>query len=418
MNLIVVDKCTNHCAYCFAATEMAKSTSRAVLSRTAIDELLEFIRRSGPDFDLNVIGGEPFIYIDLPYLLDRLYEEPTFGSATVFTGGIFNRKALDRIAHHADRTVLLVNLNERRDYHHTSEYSVVRDNMAAAIRLGFRIVIGFNIWRADFDYAEILNACAEFGVEHLRWTVAYPEANPSPGITVLSPAEYPHVARRCAEFLEEAYQRGIQAYLDCPLPKCFFTAAEVGRILLTQPMSATAIRSCGPVIDVAPDLSVFRCFALSGHARTKLSQFENHRELVEWYEKAIDEKYDRPTVYAACATCEFAENRTCFGGCLGHNTASIGKRLAPDELLARAHAALLAGDPDGAEFLLDQIPGQQALPALMRAYLELDRGASEAARRWARIAVNRSQSSATRAKARALLARLSDPQQLPVFVPS
>jgi molybdenum cofactor biosynthesis enzyme MoaA len=213
MNLIVVDKCTNHCAYCFAATEMAKSTARGTLSRSDIEILVEFVRRSGPGFQLNVIGGEPFLYPDLSYLLDRLYSLQSFDSATVFTGAIFNSQALHRIAHHAERTGILVNLNERRDYQHASEYDVVLRNVESFVDTGFHVSIGFNIWRSDFDYYEILDVCRRHGIEHLRWTVAYPESKPKPGITVLRPDQYPEVARRCAAMLEAAYASGIDAYL-------------------------------------------------------------------------------------------------------------------------------------------------------------------------------------------------------------
>ena len=47
MNLIVVDKCTNDCPYCFASTEMAKEGGRTELSREGIEGVVRFARASG-----------------------------------------------------------------------------------------------------------------------------------------------------------------------------------------------------------------------------------------------------------------------------------------------------------------------------------------------------------------------------------
>jgi len=407
MNLIVVDKCTNYCAYCFASTEMAKNEKRSELSRDSVEKLIAFVQRSGPKLDLNIIGGEPFLYKDMPYLLDQLCREPSFGSATIFTGGIFSTRMLDRIASFIGRVWLLFNLNERRDYHQSADYEVVLRNMEAALKLGMPLNIGFNIWRSDFNYQEILSVCRDFGVDRLRWTVAYPEAKPMPGVTVVHPDSYAPLASLCAEFLEAAYEQKIKAYLDCPLPKCFFTSEQLGRILLTQPESATAIKSCGPAVDVGSDLSVFRCYALSGCERRYLNDFENYRDLESWFERTIDDRYERPQVYEKCATCEFAEDRSCYGGCMAHSVQSIGERPATTDLMRMAHESLSAGDWKTATGALDKLPRQDAAAALLRSHASLARGSREDAVHNARLAVNRSRTTAMRNTAVALLRSLS-----------
>jgi radical SAM protein with 4Fe4S-binding SPASM domain len=413
MNLIVVDKCTNYCAYCFASTEMAQNEKRAELSRDSIEKLIAFVQRSGPKFDLNIIGGEPFLYKDMPYLLSRLCGESAFGNATIFTGGIFSAQMLDRIAPFVGRIWLLFNLNERRDYHRSADYEVVLRNIESSLKLGVPLNIGFNIWRSDFDYQEILSVCRNFGVDRLRWTVAYPEAKPMPGVTVIPPDAYAPLARRCAEFLEAAYEQKIKAYLDCPLPKCFFTAEELGRILLTHPESATTIKSCGPAVDVGSDLSVFRCYALSGYERRHLSDFINYRELESWFERTIDDRYERPQVYEKCATCEFAEDRSCYGGCIAHSVQSIGQRPSTADLMRVAYESLSARDWQTAMAQLDKLPRQDAAAALLRSHVNLLRGAREDAVRDARLAVNRSRTPAMRTRAVALLRNISDTSAKP-----
>jgi radical SAM protein with 4Fe4S-binding SPASM domain len=406
MNLIVVDKCTNYCGYCFAATEMAATQKKTVLSKDSIDEVIRFIERSGPGFHLNIIGGEPFLFHDMDYLLDRLVSEPNFAAATIFTGGIAAPSNIEKIARFANCISLLVNLNEKRDYKRVADYALVVKNIALAQRLGIQVTIGFNIWRLDFDFEEILDVCTRFGVEHLRWTVAYPELTPMPGVSVVHPSDYGALARRCYAMLERAFGLGIEAHIDCPLPKCFFTPQELGRILLTHPMSATPIRACGPAIDVTPDLSVFRCFALSGHARGRLPDFASMTELTAWYEANVDDRYAVPSVFESCAECEFARNRTCYGGCMAHSPAALHKRRPEKELKESAFAALQSGRVEDARALIAEMPHQDSTAALLTAYSYQSDGDFKQAEQWARRAVNRARTDLARRTASKLLVAL------------
>ncbi|MGI0499858.1 radical SAM protein [Limnospira platensis CENA597] len=111
MNLIVIDKCSNYCAYCFTSTEMGKSGKKTALTREGIERVVQFISRSGPNFRLNIIGGEPFLYKDLVYLLEKSMAEPALGDATIFTGGICNSNEILKLKPYRDRLSLLVNLN-------------------------------------------------------------------------------------------------------------------------------------------------------------------------------------------------------------------------------------------------------------------------------------------------------------------
>lgn len=403
MNLILVDKCTNYCAYCFASTVMAEQSKRASLSRDSIELLCEFVAKCGPDFTINLIGGEPFLYQDLDYLLARLFSISNVSRATIFTGAIFKQRALDVLAPFRDKVSILVNLNERRDYKRESDYAAVRRNMARSLELGFHTGIGFNIWREDFDYEEILTVCHEYGVEHLRWTIAYPEAKPMPGVTVLSPERYAATARRCFRFLEHAFQQNVEAYLDCPLPKCFFSHEELGRIAVTHPRTVSQIKACGPVIDVSPDLSVFRCYALSQEQRRHLTEFQNLSALTSWYEQAIDETYAQPSVFEKCASCEFAENRTCYGGCMAHSASSLQARPRADQMVGQIYGALESGDFGQALRLLGDFPRKDATAAIMHAYAHVGLQDLKAALIWARIASNRSRSNEVKAVAISLM---------------
>jgi cyclic pyranopterin phosphate synthase len=107
----------------------------------------------------------------------------------------------------------------------------------------------------------------------------------------------------------------------------------MGRIALTQPLTINSIKSCGPVIDVTPDLDVFRCYALSDLKRTKLTDFKNFKEAISFYEKNVDELYNIPQTFEYCGTCEFALNKSCYGGCIAHSPKAVGTRTSKEDLL-------------------------------------------------------------------------------------
>jgi len=359
MNIVVVDKCTNYCKYCFASNEMAKNNAKAVLKVEQIPLLLDFIRNSGPNFEINIIGGEPFLYLELPYLLEKILELTNVSKICVFTGGIVPAKLVEKISHlDTTRINFLFNLNEKKDYKTQKEYSLVLENFDLILSYGFKATFGYNIYEKEFNYQEILHLCREYGSTYLRWTIAFPELTKNPYTQILLPEEYKLVSSRVADFLEEAYQSGIDAALDCPIPKCFFNHEQLGRIALTQPFTINSIKSCGPVIDVTPDLEVFRCYALADVKRTKLTDFNNFQEAVAYYEKNIDELYNIPQTFEYCSTCEFAINKTCYGGCIAHSPDAVGTRISEDDLIKQMFTYFQANNFEGAQqfFVTNKVP--------------------------------------------------------------
>lgn len=352
MNLIVVDKCTNYCKYCFASNEMAKNNAKAVLKDEHIPIVLEYIKNSGPNFELNVIGGEPFLYRQLPYLLEKVLELNNVSKICIFTGGIASPKVVEKICHlDNDRITFLFNMNEKKDYKTIKEYDLVLENFDLLLSHGFRAIFGYNIYEENFNYQEILDLCEKYGTPILRWTVAFPELTPNDYSQTLKPDQYKNIASKVFGFLEEAYQRGIGAGLDCPVPKCFFNHEQLGRIALTQPLTLKSIKACGPVIDVTPDLEVFRCYALSDLHRKHLTDFKNFKDTIAYYEQHIDEIYNIPQTFDYCATCEFALNQTCYGGCIAHSPNAVSTRMPKDILVSSMYESIQNEDYETAKHI-------------------------------------------------------------------
>lgn len=397
MNLIVVDKCTNYCKYCFASNEMAKNNARATLNKDNIPKILNFIRNSGDNFKLNVIGGEPFLYRDLPFLLEKILELDNVSQICIFTGGIVSRKVVNKICHlDNNRISFLFNINEKKDYKKIIEYNLLLDNFDLVLSHGFRAIFGYNIYEEAFNYKEILNLCEEYGTPVLRWTIAFPEMIPNPYTKTLSPKQYKLISNNVANFLEDAYQRGIKAGLDCPIPKCFFTNEQMGRIAMTQPLTINSIKSCGPVIDVTPDLEVFRCYALSDLKRTHLTDFNNFQEVIAFYQQHVDESYNIPQTFEYCSTCEFALNKTCYGGCIAHSPKSVATRVPNNVLISSMFDYLQKGKHSKIEqIFLENISSlsHEPLANYIMSFVEEQNGNIEKAKTFVRKSINNSTSS-------------------------
>jgi len=252
MNLVVIDKCTNYCKYCFASNEMAKNTAKNFLRESDFEYIKTFIQNSGDNFTLNIIGGEPFLYRYLDKLLRELLSLKNLQSICILTGGIASKSQLERVLEFDSQKIsFLFNINEKKDYRHFREYQLVLDNVDLILSKGFKVGFGYNIYENEFNYQEIVALCLEYGIPALRWTVAFPELNYNPLTKTLKPNDYKNISKRVFNFLEAAYQAGIIAYLDCPIPKCFFSYEELGRIALIQPQIINAIGRgayCGDII--------------------------------------------------------------------------------------------------------------------------------------------------------------------------
>ena len=100
MNLFPNKKCFNHCPYCLAQEFMDKKNE--TLSREDALEFIAFLRRNKkttgkPLNELNIMGGEPMLYKDLAWLINKIQgnRDLLVGRFTIFTGGNFRQGILN-----------------------------------------------------------------------------------------------------------------------------------------------------------------------------------------------------------------------------------------------------------------------------------------------------------------------------------
>lgn len=325
MNIVLIRSCTNCCPYCFEASTrdstkpdfMTLEDARKVGVWASSDRLQS----------IRLLGGEPFIHPSLRGIIDIFLETCPTAKLTVFTGGVLPLGALDNIR--PNDCSILVNVNEARDYSSKQNFEKVLAFIDHALQSGFEVGLGFNVWRTNFDPIFMPELAFSLGRKGFRWTVA----NPSLGAasSIVNRDDFKQLSIHCMNLLRQSTQRGLMANLDCPLPLCFFSDADVAWLSRYQPGVLSNLGVCSPPIDVLPELDAIRCFGVSSCAREPISNHKSPSALRTFFTQQLDQDLlMRQAVFPECNSCEHFHSARCQGGCFGWRSASpsVGAILA------------------------------------------------------------------------------------------
>ncbi len=342
MNLILIRACSNSCPYCFETAER-DGGKQGEISMENVAAFAKWARASRLPY-LSLLGGEPFLHPKLGTIVQLLRQTAPGTALRLLTGGVFNKDMFDALP--PQEVSLVFNINEPRDYKNPKHFNKVINNVETAIRKGFKVGVGFNVWRMDFDASFIPNLAHRLGLSNFSWTVA----NPIRGCAskVVMPDRFGTLADRCFEMLEASARLGIEARLDCPLPLCFFKESQLASVRQYHPTTASGLGFCEPVLDVTPELDVLRCFALSNLTRVKLADFHSEKEIEDWFLRHLDTQLLNGGCYSHCAECEHFKKGRCYGGCLAchEGTVDVERRAITSILESKMNQAIEAGQPD------------------------------------------------------------------------
>jgi cyclic pyranopterin phosphate synthase len=342
MNLVLVRACSNSCPYCFEAAER-EGGKQNLISMENVLRVAEWARQSDLG-TLSLLGGEPFLHPQLGAIVKLLRKICPGTNLRILTGGIFRKQLIDTLS--PEDAGLVFNINEPQDYINPKHYTKVINNVELAIRKGFHVVLGFNVWRMNFDTHFMPHLAHRLGRNNFCWTVANPIKDlPS---KVINPSQYSKLADRCFDMLKEAARLEIDALIDCPLPYCFFSEIQLGWIAQYHPGTISGLGRCSPIMDVTPELEVLRCFALSESNRIRLIDFNNEWEIKNWFEKNVDSQLLKQGTFAFCSTCPHFIKGRCYGGCLACHEVTFEFESKPEslELIQEMNDALDQGNAE------------------------------------------------------------------------
>ncbi len=350
-------------------------------------ELATWARDSGLGF-LSLLGGEPFLHPELPRLVKLFRQTAPATSLQILTGGVYKKRLINDLS--PEDLGIIFNVNEPGDYRNPKHYSRVIANIETAIARGFRVILGFNVWRMDFDPGFMPQLADSLGRSGFRWTVANPQWNTSSG--VIEPDNFQALAPRIMSMLEEAARLNQEATLDCPLPLCFFSQAQLAWVRQYHPATAARMGYCSPVLDVTPELEAIRCFALSTLARVKVTDFPNEWSILNFFQENLDSQLLGRGCFDACAECAHFIAGRCSGGCFAWHKLDGSEKKGNDfkTLALNMQRSIEAGDPQKAINLFENSEHRlkKDIPTYMAALAAIKAGKSDQAFRYAARAID------------------------------
>lgn len=314
-NIILTNICPNQCKYCFASPLNHKNTKPSLMSINNFSKVLDFLERSGSK-SVRLLGGEPMIHPEIETIFNIIRKRKYFENITIFTGGLFEKQTFKLLRD--ERVAVIVNINQPKDYN-ISKLNRLQSNLINMANQGVNFSLGFNIYDKDFDFSPILTLSMELGIDTLRICMANPTI--AGATKYINLEEQKKMGLRLNTIIEECDINSIRVVLDCVIPLCMFSDAQLGNILKTFPHLQKGISTCGPSLDISPDLQVYRCFALSDFI-VKLDIFSTTTEIWNYFNAEID-LFKWHAVGEECKNCKNHISRICQGGCLAYFWSSI-----------------------------------------------------------------------------------------------
>lgn len=319
-NVLFTTYCNRNCKYCFARSKVNLDEEYGDPSRNLSFENLEKIIRFYKASLLNrfvVLGGEPTLHPDFPRMIDRILEEKEFESLVIFSNGLMPERVLEYLRTNSDsRLAIAMNLNSEAN-HTPAQWSQVNNTMKT---LGKRVGLGINIYGPKQESAYIVQAIKEYNLgTHVRVGLTHPIAGTDNQYA--REEDFPDIAEDLLHFGELAYRNGINFSFDCGFPFCMFTLDQ-HKELLKLGIKFRSI--CNPIIDIGPDLTVWRCFPLLKDIAGHLDDFKTRKEILDHFDK----KYRTLSMIGnllECPECIYNKNQLCSGGCLARTCISFHK---------------------------------------------------------------------------------------------
>lgn len=313
-NILLTQKCIRSCPYCFARKHMHDAPPEDILTWENLIYIVDFFQAGG-DTNISLLGGEPFLHPDIVDYI--LYIIQRGMHVTVFTSGVVSEKILEDAQARLQgvdpmQLAFVVNLNNPKETPF-SENNAIGHFLTAFSRYSN---LSINVYKLGFDYSYALQTINKYGLQrHIRLGLAHPI--PGKHNKCIRPEDFPQMATELMDYLPTFEAFDIHVGFDCGMPLCVFTDEQLGRLF--KHTMGRANFHCGSAIDVGPDMMTWACFPLSGYRKRSLLEFQDHRELVDYFASFHQSvRTEVGGIFEKCDSCKMRLQGLCSGGCLSH----------------------------------------------------------------------------------------------------
>lgn len=311
-NILLNNYCNLDCDYCFANEVRGEDAQK--LSMDDYRRILDLLEKSGIP-EVRLIGGEPTLHPKFPEFVLEASRRDSIRKVHLFTNGSFKSRyteLLKLVAQRNEDVSVLMNFNDPHTAGETN-FEAMEQNVDQLANTPISLRLGINFYKENQDYDHLLDVAEKYNLPNLRWALTIPQ-----DVSAIDPENYfDQHADMIFNFLMEAADRGMAPSPDCTsLPVCALSDDQIREMSLTGEGNLRT-RACDPIIDIKPDMTAIRCFAMDDYA-VDVDKFNTIQELRKHFTKNVDEKYRNKPLLDRCETCTHFQNEGQTCACLSY----------------------------------------------------------------------------------------------------
>ena len=303
-NILLTNSCNRRCPYCFALAQVQLGVCRSSweISEAELETVFGYLdyRRDA----VSLLGGEPTLHSRFAEIVAEVAARRF--PIKVFTNGTTPRlRTIPGSACHEDLSIIL-NLNESGSYSRAA-WNEIEEN---ARFFGRRLSLSFNVYESAFTWEHLRDVILRGNLTR-RIRIGLTQPIHGLGNTYMAEAAVPDACARLVQMAADLAKDGISLGLDCGFRGCAFTNRQLGELL---ECGAQLLFACKPVLDIGPDLMVWRCFPFSATPGVRLPDFRSLQEVTDHFDRVWAHDMALGNT-PSCGSCP-SFGRVCQGGCL------------------------------------------------------------------------------------------------------
>jgi MoaA/NifB/PqqE/SkfB family radical SAM enzyme len=318
MNVNITTYCNLKCPYCFAVdlwdSAGTKKDDREI-SLKNLKIVLDFMKRSKIQI-FPMFGGEPTLHPQFREVFDLITQSGL--SVVVFSNGIMAKDRVEFLKRQKNLAGICINIQHPDDY---------RVHQKEAIEFTLRelnqhIRLGFVIYKKAFEAYFMIDLINQYDLNRdVKWSIAAPTLRKRN--VYIETRDHQEVIERFVEHSRAFKKHQIGWHPDTTYMWCLFSKEQLDE--LYRNVKFVPLNLCRPVLEVAPNLSVFRCYGTASltNPRIKITDFEGEKEAYKYFEKK-ELGLKRMGIFQECFDCSL-RGGTCGAGCIAHMLKGFSK---------------------------------------------------------------------------------------------
>lgn len=320
MNVHLTTYCNLKCPSCFAVDLWESAGNKCDDKEISIKNLktvIDFMKKSGLR-KFRMFGGEPTLHTRFEEVYD-IVSKNNF-TIQIFSNGIIAKRKVEFLSKQKNLDSIVINVQYPNSYS-SKQYEMLNFTLS---KLNKFINLSFVVYKVDFDADFIIDLIEKYNLMRLvKWSIAAP-CYKSKNVSI-KVEDHKKVIGRLTEHSRRFKRHRIHWCVDTTFMWCLFKKEQLDE--LYHNVGFEPINFCVPALEVAPNLTVYRCYGTASltNPKLKITDFKDQKEAFAYFlKKEIFLK--RIGIFKECFRCDL-RGRVCGAGCLVHILKSLPKRI-------------------------------------------------------------------------------------------